>query len=76
MNWKDRISADPAVLRGKPVVKGTRIAVEFIIDLLAQDWTREDVLRNYPGLTDDDIRACLAYAKEVLESERVFPVNA
>lgn len=64
-DWKDRIVADPKILLGKPVVRGTRISVEHILDLLANGWGMEDVLNNYPGVTMDDIRACLAYAKEV-----------
>jgi uncharacterized protein (DUF433 family) len=70
----DRIVIDPNVLSGKPVIRGTRLAVEFIVGLLAQDWTVEQVLDNYPGLTREDVRACLEYAGEVLRSERVFPV--
>jgi uncharacterized protein (DUF433 family) len=62
MTWPDRIVLDPAILDGKPVVKGTRLAVEFIVDLLAQGWSGTDILTNYPGLTKEDIRACLAYA--------------
>jgi uncharacterized protein (DUF433 family) len=62
MNWQDRITADPKILVGKPVVKGTRIAVEFVVDLLAAGWTHEQILDNYPNLTADDIRACLACA--------------
>jgi uncharacterized protein (DUF433 family) len=62
LNIQDRIVIDPEILVGKPVVKGTRLAVEFIIDLLAQGWTRAEILRNYPGLTQEDIQACLAYA--------------
>jgi uncharacterized protein (DUF433 family) len=62
MNWQDRIVVDPGILVGKPVVKGTRLAVEFIIDLLAQGWTEAEILRNYPGLTREDVRACLVYA--------------
>jgi uncharacterized protein (DUF433 family) len=58
--WKDRIVLDPEVLAGKPIVKGTRLAVEFIIDLLAQGWSEADILQNYPGLTREDIQACLA----------------
>lgn len=58
---------------GKPVVKGTRLAVEFIIDLLAQGWTETEILRNYPGLTHEDIRACLLYASTVLKAEKVYP---
>lgn len=75
MRWEDRIAIDPKVLAGKPVVKGTRLAVEFIVDLLAQGWNEAQILDNYPGITRDDIRACLQYASEVLRSERVFPVS-
>jgi uncharacterized protein (DUF433 family) len=75
MDWRQRIILDPEVLAGKPVVRGTRLAVEFVIDLLAQGWAEEDVLRNYPGLTRDDIRACLSYASEVLRAEKVYPLQ-
>jgi uncharacterized protein (DUF433 family) len=74
MNWEGRIVIDPEVLCGKPVVKGTRLAVEFVVDLLAQGWTAADVLKNYPGVTQDDILACLAYASAVLHAEKVYPV--
>ena len=76
MRWEDRITIDPKVLAGKPVIKGTRLAVEFIVDLLAQGWSEAQILDNYPGVTREDIRACLQYASEVLKSERVFPVAA
>lgn len=72
MVWKDRIVIDPAVLVGKPVVKGTRLAVEFILDLLANGWSEEAIITNYPGLTREDLRACLAYASEILHGERVY----
>jgi len=72
----DRIVLDSQILAGKPVVRGTRLAVEFIVGLLADGWKEEDVLRNYPGLTPDDIRACLSYARERLQSERVYPLTA
>ena len=62
MDWKDRIELDEAVLAGKPVVRNTRLAVEFIVELLAQGWTEAEILENYPKLSADDIRACLAYA--------------
>ena len=62
----DRITSNPDVLGGKPVVKGTRLAVEFIIDLLAQGWTCDQILENYPGLEFDDVRACLRFASEAL----------
>lgn len=73
MEWRGRIVVDPEILVGKPVVKGTRLAVEFIIDLLAQGWAETDVLRNYPGVSRQDIQACLAYASTVLKAEKVYP---
>ncbi len=72
MTWQDRITVDPKILVGKPVVRGTRLAVEFIIDLLAQGWTEKQILDSYPGLVRDDISACLKYASETLKSERVY----
>jgi uncharacterized protein (DUF433 family) len=74
MTWENRIIVDPAVLVGKPVIKGTRLAVEFIVGLLAQGWSEEEVLRNYPGIEREDILACLAYAQERLQEERVYPL--
>jgi uncharacterized protein (DUF433 family) len=74
MDWKERIIIDPEVLTGKPIVRGTRLAVEFIVGLLAQGWSENDILQNYPGLTREDILACLNYAREVLQDERVYPL--
>lgn len=74
MNWNDRIVLNPDILLGKPVIKGSRLAVEFIIELLAQSWSEEDILRNYPGLAHEDIIACLEYASALLRAERVFPL--
>ncbi len=74
MNWEERIQVDPSILVGKPVIKGTRLAVELIIDLLAQGWTEKQILESYPGITHEDIQACLAYASAVLHAERVFPL--
>jgi uncharacterized protein (DUF433 family) len=76
MTWQEHISVDPKVLVGKPVVKGTRLAVELIIDLLGKGWTQEQILDSYPNLTAEDIRACLAYASEVLHVERVYPLTS
>jgi len=75
MRWQDRIVIDPKILTGKPTIKGTRLAVEFIVDLLAQGWTESAIVKNYPGLTHQDILACLSYASELLKSERVFPTS-
>ncbi|MGB3944636.1 MAG: DUF433 domain-containing protein [Methanothrix sp.] len=60
MIWQDRIVVDPEILAGKPVIRGTRLAVEFVIGLLAQGWSEAEVLRNYPGLTSEDVQACLS----------------
>lgn len=64
MGWRERIVVDPAILTGKPVIKGTRLAVEFLLELLAEGWTREEILRNYPRLTAEDLQAALHYAAE------------
>jgi uncharacterized protein (DUF433 family) len=56
-----RIVLDPTILAGKPVIHGTRIAVDFVIGLLADGWNEKDILHNYPGLSHDDIAACLAW---------------
>ncbi|HKZ95550.1 MAG TPA: DUF433 domain-containing protein [Hyphomicrobiaceae bacterium] len=71
-----RIVLEPAILTGKPVIRGTRLSVEFIIGLMADGWAETDILGNYPGLTHDDIAACLAYARDVLSSEKVYPSAA
>ena len=71
-----RISLDPAVLTGKPVIAGTRLSVDFIIGLMADGWSEADILHNYPGITHDDIAACLGYARDMLRSEKVYPSAA
>jgi uncharacterized protein (DUF433 family) len=73
-DWQDRIVADPKVLVGKPVVKGTRLAVEFIVELLASGWTEAEVLENYSGLTAEDIRACLGFAADQVSQVRMYPL--
>jgi uncharacterized protein (DUF433 family) len=67
-----RIALDPDVLAGKPVVRGTRLAVEFVIGLLADGWTKAEIIANYPGVAHEDILACLPYARDALSSEKVF----
>jgi uncharacterized protein (DUF433 family) len=74
MEWKEHIAIDPEVLAGKPVVRGTRLSVSLILGHLAQGWSIEDLLGSYPRLTEQGIRACLAYAQEILEQELVFPM--
>jgi uncharacterized protein (DUF433 family) len=76
MKWQERIIVDARILVGKPVIKGTRLAVEFVVDLLAQGWSEAEILQNYPGLSHEDIAACLHYASDVLRSERIYPLDA
>ncbi|ULO22767.1 DUF433 domain-containing protein [Methylocystis sp. SB2] len=70
------IVLDPKVLAGKPVVRGTRLSVEFVIGLMADGWSEADILRNYPTLSREDISACLAYARDALKSEKIYPSAA
>ena len=74
MDWHLHITMDPGILVGKPVIKGTRLAVEFVIELLANGWTQAQIIENYPSLSDVEIQACLAYAHDILHQERVFPL--
>jgi uncharacterized protein (DUF433 family) len=62
-----RISVDPKVCGGRPCIRGHRIWVSLVLDLLASGWTTQEVLRQYPGLTEEDVRACVAYAAERAE---------
>ena len=71
-----RIVLDPEVLAGKPVIRGTRLSVEFVIGLLAEGWNETDIMTNHSGITHEDIMACLAYARDALSSEKVFPSAA
>jgi uncharacterized protein (DUF433 family) len=59
MTEHPRISLAPDVLAGKPVIRGTRLSVEFVIGLMADGWSEADILGNYPGIARDDIMACL-----------------
>lgn len=73
---QERIVLDPAILAGKPVIRGTRLSVEFVIGLLADGWSKTDIVANYPGLSHEDVLACLAYARDRLRDERIFPSAA
>jgi uncharacterized protein (DUF433 family) len=75
MEWHDRIVIDPKVLVGKPVIKGTRLAVEFILELLAERWTHEQILKSYPQLEQEDIWAVLSDATETVKQEKVYPIS-
>jgi len=72
MDWRTRIAVDPKVLVGKPIIKGTRISVELVIDLLGRGYTADQIREQYDHISAEDIQACLAYASEVLRSEKVY----
>jgi len=75
MTWSDRIVVDPKILTGKPVVCGTRISVELVVELLAAGWSHAQILASYPHLSEEDISSCLAYASELLREEKVSPLK-
>ena len=76
MSEHPRIVIDPQILTGKPIVRGTRLSVDCVIGLMADGWSEPDILKNYPGLTHEDIAACLAYARDHLRGEKIFPSAA
>lgn len=71
----DRITVNPKVMVGKPTIKGTRLTVQFILGLLAHGATNAEILREYPDLTDEDIRACLLFAHNSLENMSFIPLT-
>ena len=75
MNWKDHIEVNPAVLVGKPIIKGTRISVELILDRVADGWTMEDVLAAYPPISREDVLAALRFVSEVFKEETFVGVR-
>ncbi|MBM3181924.1 MAG: DUF433 domain-containing protein [Chloroflexi bacterium] len=76
MDWKKYIHSDPEILMGKPVVKGTRLAVDFLMGLFAAGWTEQQVLENYPTLNVESLRAVFAYTADCLRDESLFLVPA
>jgi uncharacterized protein (DUF433 family) len=76
MPLSEHITIDPEILAGKPVIRGTRLAVEFILELLASGQSETDILANYPGLRREDILACLSYASYLAHEYKAFPIPA
>ncbi|HEY9749720.1 MAG TPA: DUF433 domain-containing protein [Allocoleopsis sp.] len=72
MKWQDYIHSDSDILVGKPVVKGTRLSVDFILQLFAAGWSQHQVLENYPSLTPESLKAVFAFAAECLSEERIY----
>jgi uncharacterized protein (DUF433 family) len=71
----ERITVDSKVMVGKPVIKGTRLTVEYILNLLAHGVTAKDILTEYKGLTQDDIQACILFATKSMESMTFMPLG-
>ena len=74
MDWRDHIVATPDTLGGKPRLKGTRLGVALLLEMLAAGWTHGDLLDSYPTLTEDGIKAVLAYAAEAVRDDRALAV--
>ena len=72
MDWKEHIETNENILIGKPVIKGTRISVEHIIDLLAAGWTEKQILDNYPRLKLENLQAVFAYIKDIMEDGMIY----
>lgn len=70
-----RIVVNPKIMVGKPVIKGTRLTVEYILGLLAHGTSMEDLLQEYAGLTKEDIQACLLYASKSLDGTTIVPLS-
>ena len=69
MDWRPLIHSDPAILVGKPVIRGTRISVELILERLSDDWDESAILTSYPHLPPDAVRAAVAFAAEVVAEQ-------
>ena len=69
MNWKEHIHSNPKILLGKPVIKGTRISVEFVLGLFSEGWTQQQILENYPTLNAESLHAVFAFAAECLKED-------
>ena len=78
MNWRDHIDCDPAVLGGKPKIRGTRLSVELILGRLGAGWTADQLIEACPHLAGEQIRACAAFAADALATDEVLdvPVSA
>lgn len=70
MDWRDRITSNPEILVGKPVIKGTRISVELILGWLANGWSFDKIIEAYPHISREDILAALAFAAEMMHEEQ------
>lgn len=74
MKWQQHIISDPEVLSGKPIIKGTRLSVGFILGLLGNGWTEQQILQNYPSLTTATLQALFSFVAECMQEEYLFPL--
>lgn len=72
MNWRERISVDPAVCHGKACIAGTRVLVSTILDNFADECAEDEILRQYPSINHDDIRAAIAYGAELARERTIY----
>lgn len=72
MNWRSYIHSDPDVLLGKPVVRGTRLSIDFILGLFAEGWSQEQVLESYPRLSAEALRAVFSFSAECMREESLY----
>ncbi|MEI7585063.1 DUF433 domain-containing protein [Runella sp.] len=72
MNWQDHIHADPLILNGKPVIKGTRLSVEFILERLSDGWTEQMILENYPRLTHESLLAVYTFMLQMAKDGLLY----
>lgn len=75
MDWHTRIVSDKDILLGKPVIKGTRISVELILELMAEGWTEAQVLESYPNITADDLKAVFSYLRDGMHQAMYLPLR-
>ena len=76
MKWQDYIISDQQILLGKPIIKGTRISVELILELFSFGWTEQQILESYPTLSSESLRAVFSYLKTCIQQELYFPISA
>jgi len=72
MNWREYIHTDKSVLVGKPIIIGTRLSVDFILNLLSEGWTEEKILENYPQLSHKSLQAIFSFTAEIISEESLF----
>ncbi|MCU7921027.1 MAG: DUF433 domain-containing protein [Candidatus Thiodiazotropha sp. (ex Epidulcina cf. delphinae)] len=76
MNWHEYIHTDPDVLAGKPIVKGIRLSVDFLLGLMAEGWTEQRILEDYPQLSNEAFQAVFAFSAEVIREEAIYPLKS